>query len=316
MSEKENNIQTNESKGPKKKLFIVIGAIVGVLVIATVLVFTLVCFHEWQDATCTAPITCAKCGATEGEALPHDWKEATCTEPKTCAICGLTEGTPLTEDDFLKDLASGLEARWVLTTANEEANKTDTAKDWESFFDAEYDAISKYADADFEDKTMTKLAKQYVECIVQSKECLPYVGTNKWESKYTNGVYNDRVETLYEINAIRPIPVSEENKESLRGLLTDGEVTKMVRDLLKTVKFKKVEDEYGWKTYQAVVKNSTTVDFEYFSFEVDLIDKDSVTLTTASANVQNWKSGETSRFEFSTDEKFSKMEVEYASWYY
>lgn len=315
MSEKENNIQANESKGSKKKLFIVVGTIAGVLLVAAILVFTLVCFHEWQDATCTAPITCVKCGATEGEVLPHEWKEATCTEPKTCAVCGLTEGTPLTEDDFLKDLASGLEARWVLTTANEEKEKL-TKSDWEGYFNAEYDIISKYADANFKDKTMTKLAKRYVECIVQSKECLPYVGTNKWESKYSNGVYNDRAETLYEINAIKPIPVSEDNKESLTDLITDGEVTKMVRDLLKTVKFKKVEDEYGWKTYQAVVKNSTTVDFEYFSFEVDLIDKDGVTLTTASASVQNWDAGETSRFEFSTDEKFAKMEVEYASWYY
>ena len=29
------------------------------------------CQHEWQDATCTAPKTCTKCGETEGEAAGH-----------------------------------------------------------------------------------------------------------------------------------------------------------------------------------------------------------------------------------------------------
>ena len=51
--------------------------------------------HEWKDATCEAPKTCAKCGKTEGEALGHKWEPATCTTPKTCVICGKTEGDKL-----------------------------------------------------------------------------------------------------------------------------------------------------------------------------------------------------------------------------
>jgi len=77
--------------------------------------------HNWTDATCTAPKTCA-CGATEGEALGHtpgaeadcenaqtctvcgevlnaalghSWTDATCTAPKTCSVCGATEGEAL-----------------------------------------------------------------------------------------------------------------------------------------------------------------------------------------------------------------------------
>ena len=51
--------------------------------------------HEWVEATCTAPKTCKRCGATEGEALGHDWKEATTEAPKTCTRCGATEGEKL-----------------------------------------------------------------------------------------------------------------------------------------------------------------------------------------------------------------------------
>jgi len=48
--------------------------------------------HNWVDATCTAPKTCSKCGATEGEALGHDWIPATCLRQETCGTCGETRG--------------------------------------------------------------------------------------------------------------------------------------------------------------------------------------------------------------------------------
>ena len=50
------------------------------------------CSHTYKDATCTAPKTCTKCGATSGSALPHTWKDATCTAPATCSVCGTTTG--------------------------------------------------------------------------------------------------------------------------------------------------------------------------------------------------------------------------------
>lgn len=48
--------------------------------------------HNWAAATCSAPKTCTKCGTKEGVAAGHNWKDATCTAPKTCAACGATEG--------------------------------------------------------------------------------------------------------------------------------------------------------------------------------------------------------------------------------
>lgn len=71
-------------------------SLVIILVCFSVFVLCGCClFHEWQEATCTLPRTCSKCGKTEGEALGHTWEEATCTKPKTCSICGQTEGKSL-----------------------------------------------------------------------------------------------------------------------------------------------------------------------------------------------------------------------------
>ena len=51
--------------------------------------------HTFADATCTEPMTCTKCEATEGEALGHTWEEATCDTAKTCTVCEATEGEAL-----------------------------------------------------------------------------------------------------------------------------------------------------------------------------------------------------------------------------
>lgn len=67
-------------------------------ILALALLLTLAgcqCDHQWAEADCGNPKTCAKCGETEGEPLGHDWAEATCQAPKTCIRCDLTEGDAL-----------------------------------------------------------------------------------------------------------------------------------------------------------------------------------------------------------------------------
>jgi len=51
--------------------------------------------HDYAAATCETPETCTRCGLTRGEALGHDYAEATCLAPETCARCGQTHGEPL-----------------------------------------------------------------------------------------------------------------------------------------------------------------------------------------------------------------------------
>lgn len=56
------------------------------------------CDHQWQEANCTTPKTCTKCGETEGTALAHvpgdpvitavDVKTLTVTCDVPCSVCG------------------------------------------------------------------------------------------------------------------------------------------------------------------------------------------------------------------------------------
>ena len=96
------SIQKAVVKKSHKKLIIIsiIVAVVLLIVIGGVAVWylkenTCAFGHEWQEATCTEPKTCSKCGETEGQALGHKWINATCTEPKTCEVCGTTDGDAL-----------------------------------------------------------------------------------------------------------------------------------------------------------------------------------------------------------------------------
>ena len=53
------------------------------------------CDHKWNEATCTSPVMCNKCGDVQGDPLPHTWNEATCSSPMMCNECGKTQGDTL-----------------------------------------------------------------------------------------------------------------------------------------------------------------------------------------------------------------------------
>ena len=77
-----------------KTRFILPGCVL--LVVLLVLFFTKVlCFHRWEEATCTNPITCARCEREKGEALGHKCVDATCLTPRTCTVCDMTFGNEL-----------------------------------------------------------------------------------------------------------------------------------------------------------------------------------------------------------------------------
>ena len=59
-------------------------AVLLILVLLFVIILSACdCRHEWEEATCLKPRTCAECGETQGEASGHSWQEANCETPKT-----------------------------------------------------------------------------------------------------------------------------------------------------------------------------------------------------------------------------------------
>lgn len=77
----------------KKKLIIAACIAAGVLILSMIiyLLAAVTCTfgHVMEDATCTKPALCQKCGHVEGEACGHSWDgETTCEKIAECTICG------------------------------------------------------------------------------------------------------------------------------------------------------------------------------------------------------------------------------------
>ena len=83
-------------KDKKKAIITVILVVIAFAIVGVIAIY--MCYHRWNDPTCTKPRTCSICGKTEGEALGHKWSNATCTKPQTCSVCNETKGKELGHD--------------------------------------------------------------------------------------------------------------------------------------------------------------------------------------------------------------------------
>ena len=71
--------------------------------------------HTWTDATCSAPKTCAVCGATEGAALEHTYDNAC---DANCNICGATRtvGDHIWENGACAECGAASPSKVTVTT--------------------------------------------------------------------------------------------------------------------------------------------------------------------------------------------------------
>ena len=81
--------------------------------------------HDWADATCTAPKTCSRCGATEGNALGHDFADVWSSDASghwhACSRCDAKDGeaahTPDREAATETDPIKCTECGYIITAA-------------------------------------------------------------------------------------------------------------------------------------------------------------------------------------------------------
>lgn len=311
---------------------------VGILLVTTALLLSACgaiqsCDHEWQEASCLMPMTCAICGATEGEPAPHTWGDTSCASPEPCAVCGTLDGVTIThqwredtqicalcgldarstDERFMESLAKGLDARWELINATEKKKPT-TKEDFEGIFNAEYEQVSQYKGMRFENADLEELANQYIDCVIAAKEALIYHGTDQWKDQYHNSVYHRQTVVLFNIHTISPIPVGEETTDFLQDLLNNGETIQMVSQLFDEVFFHKIKNYDGTYRYEALVKNITSLQFATFTFEVHLLDADRNLLATETITETAWEPGEKRWFVFYPDVECDIIDVKYADW--
>ena len=283
----------------------------------------LVCKHEWQEASCTQPETCVRCGKTEGDALGHDYEDTTCISQKPCTRCGTYDGMVLThewredgkvctlcgmdtrtpEEKFSEALITGLSENFYIA-----------ADAWKGGFLEEYEETIPYKEEQFLDPDLTFWAEQYYENLENIHSALEHYGTDNWDTVYTYWLYHDRALILYNINEIMPLTLPAEYRADLQALLDDGETVNSVTQLCKEIDFHEITGSDGKQTHEALTTNTSAVDFKKFSVEIDLLDADGNVVETKTIDVRNWKRGTQKSLKFSTTAKFKSIDVKFANW--
>lgn len=291
------------------------------------------CRHEWHDATCTTPKTCALCGETVGETIPHHWEDTSCASPSPCSMCGTLEGIEIThqwredsklcmlcgldgrtpEELFSESLTAGLNENWEIKNAYP-AIEVITKDAWERSFDAQYDSIAEYGEETFETDGLFFWVENYRESLIASKDALQYFDTSRWDEEYSNWIYHNWAEALYKINELCPIVIDEEYEEDLETVLKDGAAVNQISLLCEEIRFHNTERSEDKYVYEAIAENTTDVQFLSFSVDINLNDENGKVVQTESLTITAWEPGEEVRFKFTVDRPFDNIEVVSATW--
>lgn len=235
------------------------------------------------------------------------------------------------DDDFMESLAKGLEARWALNATYEETYGNDGAligsddmvKAYTSWAQVELDEVAEYADATFENKKLQEKAISYINCLNDQIESMDYAKADveKWYEKW-NAAYNERSKLIEDFVNDYGLTVSEKYESTLKDMLDNSSSVKedeaereAVNAIIDGITFEDSEDEGdGWKTYSAVIENTSNMDFSDYQVVINLIDADGVIVSEEYASVSNFKRGQKAKLTFSTDQKFSSTEIAVDYW--
>lgn len=231
------------------------------------------------------------------------------------------------DKDFISSLSKGLEARWNLNDKDEQAQKSsgkpiqngsdEQKKEFISYADAELTEIDKYKNEKFEDSKLQEKAIKYINLTNDQKSACDYITVdfNKYKQLYYTA-YNERSQLLIDFVNNYGLTASEKHSQILKDLVLKGnEITKAednknaVKTMTDAIKFEKVDNSSSWKKYQAIVENTTDIDFTYYDLSINLLDKDGVIVDTEHANVSNWGKGQKAKFEFSSNKEFTSTSI-------
>ena len=229
------------------------------------------------------------------------------------------EETKYADEQFIKDMSKGLQARWDLIDKNEKKDEDMTL----DCIQAELDCVEKYTDEKFNDSKLQEYAVKYVNLLKQHKDACKYIPVDYY-GKYSeelDSIYNERSKIIEDLVENYNLTVDKKHQDTLDEFKTNSQLVKdqdameeSVKNMLANIQFTEVSNEDGWKTYQGVVENTTGKDISTLNVDINLKNADGVIVETTYDDVSNFTKGAKAQFEFYTDKDFATTEVT-ASYY-
>lgn len=217
------------------------------------------------------------------------------------------------DQDFIKSVSKGLEARWKLQDGQQDSSATESMRE---AIQTELDAVQEYKTATFEDSVLQEKALKYINILNDCLENVEYFNASQGYEKWQD-VYNQRTIILKDFADNYGLTVSDKYKTNLDELVANGKAAgeeankkDAMQKIVDKIEFELKEDDgYGWRTYEAVIDNTSDYDIESISIDVSLLDKDGVIVETAYVSADNVSKGQKAKVEFSTDAEFDRMEL-------
>jgi len=220
-------------------------------------------------------------------------------------------GEKAADKDFIKSVGKGLDARWNIQYADEDDDSIDTLR---KAIQAEYDAVEEYKSASFEDSVLQEKALKYINVVNDCIENVEYARSTDEYQKWLD-IYNERTIIIKDFVDNYGLTVSDKNKKYLDELVADGktagaqaEQKEAIEGLVKKLEFEQIENDYGWKKYEAILENTTDYDIVHLQLDISLLDSEGVIVSTENASADNVAKGQKARVEFSTDAEFERIE--------
>lgn len=241
------------------------------------------------------------------------------------------EETKYADEQFIKDMSKGLQARWDLNEKDEKKEGYDKIelqsqeyKDMMlSYIQKELDYTEKYTDEKFKDSKLQEYAVKYINLLKQHKDICQYIPVDYY-GKYLdefNPIYDERSKIIEDLVENYNLTVDKKHQDTLDEFKTNSQLVKdqdameeSVKNMLADIQFTEVSNEDGWKTYQGVVENTTGKDISTLNVDINLKNADGVIVETTYDDVSNFTKGAKAQFEFYTDKDFVTTEVT-ASYY-
>lgn len=233
--------------------------------------------------------------------------------------------------EFIESLKIGLQNRWDISEKDKEILKENdgvypdvqTMKEsYSKCVNAELEQLEEYPSRQFEDTKLQGSAIAYINILNDSLACIDkYLPADEFEfGEEWEKIYSQRSKAIKEFVNTYGLTVDEQYQSTLDDFLSTASYVEEkedkegeVQQLVNSIKFELKKDDYGYKTYSAVVENTTGISFEYMNLEINLLDEDGVIVESTYSSVENFNSGSKARFEFDTMEEFETYEID-ADW--
>ena len=228
----------------------------------------------------------------------------------------------MADAEFIKSLGKALKARADFTTAKQK----EYAKKPETYDEQAYrkevlnqeQGIKDFISREFENPRLAQLSKDYINGLETQEKSLDYYSTDyvKYQDLWKEG-YGKRsisiVALQEEFGLDVPKEIIEEFKSVAKTTTEEQQKEKAIKQMIAGIEFEETEASYGYKTYAAVVENTTEFSFDYVSLTINLTEDD-VVVESAYSSINNWEAGQKAKFEFTTDKAFDKYKVT-GDWY-